>query len=487
MRGLEARSRALWLLAAMSMFEGSSPPPVRAASELGIEHVPSDCFLAGAFPVVDAAIASAERLKTAKVYFRAEQFPDYYWVEMQVFEDRFVGVLPKPSAETKRILYYIEAVDLEFYGVRDVGHDPEIRPGCRRSSTTAYVPGDDPSIIVGSTSATGPSVPPGFQAAGIAGFLSAAGLSSGVGGGVGAGSAIIIGAGVAGAAGAAAVAVTGGDEAPPERPDGGPVTSTTSLVPTTTTVGAAVTTTVPAGTSTSTVPSTGTTTVPTTTSSAPSVNACFAYVSRIAPCVHLWSAVCSSGPIVSYDWIVDTTGELPAGPRSFSSVIPTLLVEWNTVGGCFGAPSITVQLRVSDGGSGSDTTTLSGFQISSKQPLDASAVRVRLRSRLSTIDSARSATGHVRVTATRIDPVDGSSAVEHAFEARAGRNVVEATLLSGTLGEAQWEFDFTDEARVVPGSLSASVGDVIALDPRRLVFRLSGRAGQRVRFTYELE
>lgn len=463
---------------------GRSSLAAQSMIELGIDHQPRDCFLEGSFPVVDAAVAASDRLKSVKVYFRAEQHPDFYWVEMRAFEDGYVGVLPKPSPDTKRILYYIEAVDLAFHGVRDASHDPEIRPRCR-TRNGAYVPGDDPSIVVGATNASGPSLPPGFQAAGIAGFMSAAGISSALGGGVGAGSAVIIGASVAGAAGAAAVAVTGGDEAPPRRPDTGPRSTTTTP--------AGRTTTIPAGGTTTSVPPEVTTTVSSGTSSVPptsvpgsSLDACFAYVSKLAPCVHVWSAACSSGPIVNYEWLVDTTGELPAGPRSFSSPLPALVVEWNTVGGCLAAPSIAIRLTVRDVGGATDQTTLSGFQIDSRSPEPKTFVQARMRSTLRIGGTDSFARGVLRLGAVRVDSVDSSRVFEHVFPARVGRNVVEAILLSTPPGDATWVLDFSEESRLVPGSLRPSVGEVVAREPRRLVFRLSGRPGVRARFTYEL-
>ena len=351
-------------------------------TERAILHEALQCIQQDRFPVVDAAIEPGAELRTAKVYFRSEQFPDFYYVEMGVVGNRFVGVLPKPAPETKRVFYYIEAVDFAFNGSRNEEHDSEVREGCKRRDGAAYVPGDDPGIMVGATKPGASAVPPGFQAAGIAGFITAAGVTSGVGGGVGVGTAIVVGAAAAGGvAGAVVVTNNEGGEGPTTTvPIGGPAPTTTSIsagggtttvgptttssVPsgptttttpggTTTTTPVPSTTTVPGGTTTTTTVSTTTTTTgssttmtsSTTTTTAPeAVSACF--TAQLVPscgcsndCKVRFDASCSAGPVTRYDWVLDTGDAHRTVVTSTSG--PVLVYDWGPGEDCEGEIILT--------------------------------------------------------------------------------------------------------------------------------------------------
>ena len=99
--------------------------PARAQTTPDISHDPLDCTGVDKYPVIDAAIQPGKEIRTAKVYFRADHYPKFYWVEMVIHEDNFVSILPKPSPGTTRIIYYIEAMDVTFNHAVDVEHDPE--------------------------------------------------------------------------------------------------------------------------------------------------------------------------------------------------------------------------------------------------------------------------------------------------------------------------------------------------------------------------
>ena len=99
--------------------------PAPAQTIPSISHDPLDCIGVGKYPVVDAAISAGRDVQAAKVYFRSEQHPKFYWVEMVTHEGNFVSILPKPRPETARIIYYIEAVDVAFNNAVDDEHDPE--------------------------------------------------------------------------------------------------------------------------------------------------------------------------------------------------------------------------------------------------------------------------------------------------------------------------------------------------------------------------
>ena len=89
----------------LSLVLGSAPTPV--APE--ILHEPLPCVAPGRNPVVDAVIPGAD-IRSAKVYFRSDKYPKFYYVEMKPAANGIglLSVLPKPSPETGSIIYYIE-------------------------------------------------------------------------------------------------------------------------------------------------------------------------------------------------------------------------------------------------------------------------------------------------------------------------------------------------------------------------------------------
>ena len=69
---------------------------------------------------------------TAKVYFRSDKYPEFYYVVMTLNDpaEHFLAILPKPGPETERVIYYVEAVDRTFSGARTVEYDPKIEDPC---------------------------------------------------------------------------------------------------------------------------------------------------------------------------------------------------------------------------------------------------------------------------------------------------------------------------------------------------------------------
>ncbi len=167
----------------------------------GLEYVSSR-----EFPRIEMTVDRPHLVRSAKLYFRAEQYADFYYVEMVRDEDRdtFFAILPMPLAQTAAMIYFVEVVDTAF--------NP-IRTGLFEAKVTAQpvagsYQGPQPNINVGSTAPQGADIPPGFQADGIQGIiqpngsiqpLGKSGGSGGGGGGVAA--AVLIGAGAAGGVG----------------------------------------------------------------------------------------------------------------------------------------------------------------------------------------------------------------------------------------------------------------------------------------------
>ena len=183
-----------------------------------IRHEGLEYMSSREFARVAIDIDTPELLRTAKLYFRAEQYSDFYYVEMvREDDDTFAAILPIPSIETAAVVYFIEIIDVGFGSFRTTQYHSQV--------TTQLLPssfqGTEPNIYVGSTGPSQPNLPPGFRPDGIDGYITQGGekldlsdLERGerestdpeppeqptrTGGGGGGGTAVAIIAGVAGA------------------------------------------------------------------------------------------------------------------------------------------------------------------------------------------------------------------------------------------------------------------------------------------------
>lgn len=189
-----------------------------------ILHDELECLTYEHFPIVDANIAPGAMIQVSRVYFRSDKYPDFYYVDMgpeYPTPDDFRAILPKPSLETERIYYYVESVDKEFNSLQTLEYDPEVLEvqACKDRGAV-WFQGEDPNIVVGATTGLAAALPPGFQAAGITGFVSSLGVLTTVGGVAAAGGGVasttglvlVVAGGTAAAAGTTIV-VTGDKEA----------------------------------------------------------------------------------------------------------------------------------------------------------------------------------------------------------------------------------------------------------------------------------
>ena len=92
------------------MQDPTAPPPEIPP---GINHQEIGCFIAGQFPLVDAVIEPMANVVRARVYFKAANTDDYFYVEMTPDIGQFVGKLPRPRLEASPITYYIQATTTE--------------------------------------------------------------------------------------------------------------------------------------------------------------------------------------------------------------------------------------------------------------------------------------------------------------------------------------------------------------------------------------
>ena len=206
-------------------------PSIEAQTGPRILHDGLRCVLSGEHLILEAVVNPTDGLTTVKAYFRANLYPQFFYVEMVLAGDVYQGVLPKPSPEITGLHYYLEAMDSSFNSVRTAEYTPEVvsnETSCREQNPTpaAYLDGTG-AITVGSTGG-GSAMPSGFLSEGIAATIPAIGRTTG-------GSGLLIGGGVA-AAGAAVgvgVLVAGGGNSTTTIPGGVTTTTATSIPPTT--------------------------------------------------------------------------------------------------------------------------------------------------------------------------------------------------------------------------------------------------------------
>ncbi len=220
-------STAGWLLLSCVLAR-----PATAQIAPRILHDGVGCIVAEQHAVIEALVEPTDDLITVKVYFRAEIYPAFFYVEAAPSGGSYRAVLPRPSRDVSAVVYYLEAVDRAFNSFRTEEFRPRVvrdPADCDEDSRQPpYVAAPD-GITVGATAA-GSSFPPGFLTEGIVGTITAAGRA------VGGGSGTLIGIGAAaGAAAGVGVLVGGGDDATTTVPIGGSATTTVTVTTTLTT------------------------------------------------------------------------------------------------------------------------------------------------------------------------------------------------------------------------------------------------------------
>ena len=450
--------------------------PARAQTSPDISHDALDCIGVSKYPVVDAAIQPGKEIRTAKVYFRADHYPKFYWVEMVIHEGNFVSILPKPGPGTTRIIYYIEAVDVAFNNAVDVEHDPEVREKCEVCS--AYLPGEEPGIIVGATEAGASALPPGFETVGIIGTVAATGVvTSGIGGGAGIGTAVAIGAGAAGAGGLAVVAtrpsdpttaedpvVTSAPPPPPALPDPPPPPAPPDPSPP------------PAPPDPPPPPA-----PPPPPPPPPLVTACFTFNFPGGSCHLKLDGGCSTGPVTTYDWVIDG-GAAGGGVTNHSGQKASR--TWPSCNN----EVVTITLTVTDGVSASDVD-VQGITLPVRllpAPQEVHPLQSSFTSFLGIPPYDGTARGQVVLNNARFDSTDSSAPFMHTWRSVDAKNTVEAYTTLPFDGEGFWRFDYSVAQNFVAGSFTVEQGQVISRDARSIVFRSSGASGERIKFTYRL-
>jgi hypothetical protein len=195
-------------VAAASAAESAGPPQ--------ISHDPLRCVQAAQFPRVDAGVASTTSLRHTRVYFKAHQHPDWYFVEMRGLDQgQYLALLPQPLPETRQLDYYVHALDVQAQTSQTDTYEPDVAKG-RCPLGREVAPWSGPvAIVLFATRAGQSPIPPGFAAQGITAFVTEAGTTlsgSALGGeapGAGGATGAAGGAVVAGAAASAGGGVSG--------------------------------------------------------------------------------------------------------------------------------------------------------------------------------------------------------------------------------------------------------------------------------------
>jgi len=79
----------------------------------------------------------------------------------------------------------------------------------------------------------------------------------------------------------------------------------------------------------------------------------------------------------------------------------------------------------------------------------------------------------------------GAGRVVLATQGRRGENRIEAQLVQGPDRAGTWRFELGPTASFEPGTLRVIAGDVVQVTADSVLFRLSGKAGERVVFAFK--
>lgn len=452
-----------------------------ASAQPTIEHDRARCLPPNQFIELLAEIRPPEEVRTAKVYFRSSLYPDYYYVEMSGQGSSFQAMLPMPTADTTSIVYYLETVDLAFNTTRsreievDVARDSRCSPG----PGVLLFSGSDPGIVIGATRLGLAALPPGFQAAGVAGFISAAGgAAAGAGGGLGIG--VAVGAAAGAAAGVGVVVAKSGDETSSST-----VTTTSPLSGTTTGPGTssstAITTSAP-GSTTSISSTTSPTSSSTTSVAAPALNACIEWTALGNCRVHFDSCSTPASAIVSYKWrMLGPPPNLDIGSTEsfdfdFSPYDPR----------CTGTMTFNrpIRLTVSDGAGNMDEVQ-QNVDIIPGALVFHGGTKIRMTAQM-TVPGDPTARGYVVVNGGGPQILSGTNPLEIATDGRVSDYEILAYAEEPEPSGAFFQFEVVTENGHPPSSIQVLQGSVVARGPRRIVVRSASASAEmvtlRVRF-----
>jgi len=434
------------------------PSPL-AADVVSIAHQPVHCVVAGKYPQLDACFEPAARVARARVYFKAEGGPEWYYVDMKPEAQCFRGTLPRPKKSLKQMRYYVAVTDQDFAESRTEEYAASVVPSAKSCTIGAVAPYVTTATVVVSGAA---ALPAGFAGAGLL---------------AGVGTTAVAGAAIVGAGTAGAVIAGGGDEpttttTKPPRP-----TTTTTTRPPTPTTTTTTTTTLPGGCAADSGP-------PAVVFLSPKDN------DDVGAQVDIVVEARDPGPVAHGVREVTLSAEEQGGTRT--AAIATLLGPGPKFQATWAVPACEgpgdrwyIYAEAVDG---CDRATRERVMVrrrgsNCQAPASAPAPAGDAPSLVWTSELAV-AGGRGQVIANGVEVVfPGPGRSDLALPARAGRNSVEAVLVEGE-GPGTWRFTLASGA-IRPGSLRVVAGEAVAVGPETVAFRLRGHPGERAIFAFE--
>jgi len=158
-------------------------PLLMASEGPAIEGATVQCILNAPFPQLNGVLAAGSEVEAARLFFKAADQANYYWVPMTRDEGQLRAVLPQPKQDTKELVYYIETVDSSGDISRSETVTAKVVQSpsqCQGDKIAGTFSGSNPNLIIGSTVGT-TNAPLGFESTGVIGTVSAEGRIAAVG------------------------------------------------------------------------------------------------------------------------------------------------------------------------------------------------------------------------------------------------------------------------------------------------------------------
>ncbi len=437
-----------WTVAALLL-----PSSLATGAEgFSIEHKPVKCIIVGKFPKLNACYAPAGALARGRLYFRPEGAPNWYYVDTAADNPCQAGVLPKATKKLlgKHVEYHFQGVDKSFAEALTENYAPIVvasEQECK-GQPIAAIASKGPAAVF-------PGVPAAMAGAG----------------GV---NAAVVAAGIGAAGATTAVVASSG---------GGNNTTTLATTPTGGGSSTVAVTTVPA-----------TTAPPATPPPAPQLRCVPAFSINPDPpegpdplrVTFDMCATVGGSRKFFYDFdgdgTIDFRGPTCSASRTYTftgvsssgmptTIRPSSITYFATVkAGCEDQgvfQSQTYEIKV----------TRATFTVKAVDS-PASPRRLALGSQLD-VPQAR---GQIVVNGTSVVYASSGRSMAVAQGVK-GDNRIEAQLVQGG-GAGTWRFDLAATGTFEPGSLRVIAGEVVVVTADAVVFRLSGKPGERVVFAF---
>jgi hypothetical protein len=435
-------------------------PAVVLAQGVTIDHKAVGCIVAEQYPKMSACFLPAPNIARGRVHFRASGTTHWYHVEGKREMPCHGFVLPKPKKTIKSVDYYVEGIDTsggegrtaEYFPIvvlraSECKKDVPVAPFLTRATVVVGVAPGAPAIIPGFTGFVG-AVATGASTGAILGIVAAGGAVAGT-----------------------AIAVSNNDNPAPAPAPPAPVTTATSVTTTTTTT---TTTTIPA---------------------AQPFNAVFEIFPNPPESkepFHVTFSECKStgaGLKFLYDFDGDGIEDLKGGCSvtmvyslagvSASALPPTTLPGTRAYEAqvCVGQGTIHKVCHIWR----IVVSQSSGFSVGSPQVMPASR-RVAWTSEL----NLEGGSGQVVVNGESA-AFAGRGRSAGAALGRRGVNRVEAQVVEAAGTPGTWRFELDTTGSLQPGTIRVIAGEIALVTESAVVFRLKGRPGERVVFSFRTD